>query len=92
MWALIAKHPGAVIGAICLHGLIGALFFFSFDWSEQPEAEAGIPISLVTSDSLQPQSNNVAEEESKKELVENRQSDEKLLKEKLEAGRTSTKN
>ncbi len=50
MFKLIAKHPGAVIGAVIFHLLIVGLFFLSFDWTKKPEvADAGIPISVLSS-------------------------------------------
>ena len=67
MFTLFTRHPIAALCAILFHVLIAGLFFFSFDWSEKPQIEdPGIPISLTTSDSLEPQANNVAEQESAK--------------------------
>ena len=63
MLKLILKHPGAVLGAILLHLVVIALFFLSFEWTKKPNAaEVGIPISIVSTDSLEPQANRIAEE------------------------------
>ena len=73
MLKLILKHPGAILGAVLLHLVVIALFFFSFDWTKKPDAaEAGIPISLVSTDSLEPQANRIAEEVSSEPSAEER--------------------
>ena len=80
MLKVIYKHPGAVIGAVILHVLLGGLFFLSFDWTEKPDlAVAGIPVALITEGSLETQANNVSEEPS------NKPTEKQILKEKQEA-------
>ena len=84
MLKVLFRHPGAVLGAVILHLLLGGLFFFSFDWSEKPDLhEAGIPVALISEGSLETQANNEADEAS------NKPSEKQILKEKVEAQKTA---